>query len=90
MTHEAETPLPEPQRTPAAYQRDLRLTRQVSAQLRDQPMDADDPLRRRRSRPLTPRPSMPSGTVSCGNPRHTPCGPPYSHTTPSPSASRMY
>ena len=89
MTHEAETLLPEPQRTPAAYQRDLRLTRQVSAQLRDQPMDADDPFHVG-NLALEPPTSMLSGTVSCGNPRHAPCGPPYSHTTPSPSASRMY
>ena len=35
----------EPQRTPAAYRRDLLLPRQVVAQLRDQAMEADEPFR---------------------------------------------
>ena len=44
MNHEAETLTPKPERTPAAYQRDLRLARRVIAQLRDQALDSDEPF----------------------------------------------
>ena len=37
--------LTEPQRTPAAYRRDLLLPRQVVAQLTDRALEADGPLR---------------------------------------------
>ena len=40
----AETLTPKPQRTPTAYQRDLRLARWVIAQLRDQALDSDEPF----------------------------------------------
>ena len=44
MNHEAQTLFPEPERTPAAYWRDLLLARQVIAQLRDHALDSDEPF----------------------------------------------
>ena len=44
MNDETETLTPKPERTPAAYQRDLRLARRVIAQLRDQALDSDEPF----------------------------------------------
>ena len=44
MNREAETELPEPQRTPEAYRRHLLLARQVIAQLRDQAMESYEPF----------------------------------------------
>ena len=47
MTHDMETLLPCPQRTPAAYRRDLYRTRLVIGQLRDEAMASGDPFRSR-------------------------------------------
>ena len=60
MNQETETLLPEPERTPAAYRRDLHRARLVVGQLRDE-APAESPSRLR-TWPWTPLPSMSSGT----------------------------
>ena len=65
MNHETETALPEPQRTPSAYRRDLLQARQVIAQLRGQAMEAGEPFHAGAS-PWTLRTSMPCGTAWTG------------------------
>ena len=44
MTHESETALPEPERTPADYQRDLYRARLVIGQLRDKALASGQPF----------------------------------------------
>ena len=44
MSYDAETLIPEPERTPAAYQRDLHRARPVIAQLRDEALETGTPF----------------------------------------------
>ena len=44
MTNETETPRPEPERTPAAYRRDLYRARLVIGQLRDEALASGEPF----------------------------------------------